>query len=121
MQQYPAPASTLTRITSENATASSVIGLTHDTTAIEVAAVGQGAAIRWVTAGDTQASVVTIAGTTANFDHVITTGTVRRFVVPVVTQGTSQASVQGINRAEGLYPRVAYRSFGIGSVMLSEF
>lgn|SRR3990167_2441399 len=120
MQEFPSPKRPLARITSENATVSSVISLTHDTTSIEIAAIGGTASMRWVTTGDTQASIVTIAGSTSNFDHVITTGTVRRFVVPRESAPNPQ-SVQGVNRLNGLYQRVAYKTAGIASVMLGEF
>ena len=113
MQEFPSPKRPLARITSENATVSSVISLTHDTTSIEIAAIGGTASMRWV-------SIVTIAGSTSNFDHVITTGTVRRFVVPRESAPNPQ-SVQGVNRLNGLYQRVAYKTAGIASVMLGEF
>ena len=120
MQDYPSPKKALSRYTSENATASSVISLTHDTTSIEIAAIGGTASMRWVTTGDTQASIVTVAGSTSNFDHVIATGTMRRFVVPRESTPNPQ-SVQGVNRLNGLYQRVAYKTAGIASVMLGEF
>lgn len=121
LQEFPAPKKALEQYTSENATASSVISLTHDTTSLEVAAVGGSAALRWVPTTDTTASIITIAGATANYDHVIPTGTVRRFAVPQETQGLQQGSVVGLNRGAGLYQRVAYKTFGIGSVMAIEF
>lgn len=120
MQEFPAPYRPNARYSSENATASSVITLTDDTTSIEIAAQGNGAVMRWVTAGDTQASVVSAAGATANFDHFIGSGTVRRFAVPIELS-TRQASIVGINVQLGLFKRVAYRSTGIGSVLLAEF
>ena len=120
MQEYPSPKLALARVTNENATASSVISVTHNTTALEIAAVGGTAAMRWVTTGDTQASVVTIAGATANFDHVIPSGTMRRFVIPIESNPQT-GSVQGINREIGLYQRVAIKSIGIASVLLAEF
>ena len=46
----------------ENGTASSVISLTHDTTAIEIGTGGTAAVMRWVTTSDTQASIIAIAG-----------------------------------------------------------
>lgn len=121
LQGLPAPFRPLARITSENGTVSSVVSFTHDTTAIEIAAVGGAAAMRWVTTGDTQASIVTVAGSTSNFDHIISTGTVRRFVIPIESQGLGNSSVVGVNRQEGLYQRVAYKSMGVASVLLSEY
>ena len=118
MQEYPSPMRPKTRYSSENATASSVISLTHDTTALEIAAVGGPAAMRWVTTGDTQASVVSAAG--GNFDHIISTGEVRRFVVPIESNPQT-GSVQGVNRELGLFQRVAIKSIGVASVLLAEF
>ena len=121
--ESPAPYRALARFTSENATVSSVISLTHDTTAVEVATGGTSAAMRWVTTGDTQASIVTIAGSTSNFDYVIPATTVRRFVVPIEAINNAQGygSAVGANRANGLFQRIAWRTHGIGSVALTEY
>lgn len=108
MQEYPAAFRPNARYNYENAVNSSVISLTDDTTEIEIAAVGNAAVMRWVTAADTQASVVSIAGSTANFDHVIASGTVRRFVVPI-SIATVQASIVGVRVQMGLFPRVAVK------------
>ena len=120
MQEYPAPFRPNARYAPENSSASSVITLTDDTTEIEIAAVSGAAVMRWVTAADTQASVVSIAGGTTNFDHVIGTGTVRRFVVPIAL-ATVQASIVGVNVQMGLYKRFAVKSIGNASVLTSEF
>lgn len=121
-QNCPPPFLALARQSSENATASSVITLTQDTTAIELGATGGAAVMRWVATSDTQASVVGIAGATANFDHLVPTGTVRRFVIPIESNpATGYSSQMGANRLNGLYRRVAYMSVGIASVMLSEY
>ena len=102
----------------ENASASSVLALSHDTTEIEVAAVNQHIAGRW--AANQATSVVTAVGS-ANFDFMVQTNTVKRFVVPQVSAG-SYASIQGVNRAEGLFTAVAYKTFaGNGSVLTAEF
>lgn len=119
MQELPAPFLSQTRYTSENATASSVITVTDNTTSLEVAAIGVAAALRWVTTADTQASIITVAGATANYDHVIPAGTYRRFAIPV--ESMPQASIVGANKLNGLYNRVAIKSMGIGSVLTSEF
>lgn len=122
MQEFPAPVLAKEQYTSENATTSSVITVTQDTVQLEVAAIGQSAALRWVATTDTEASVVTIAGATANYDHVIPSGSFRRFVIPRETIGqTSRSSMVGANRLNGLYRRVAVKSIGVGSVMVSEF
>lgn len=118
MQQHPAPVLSLARSGGENATASSVITLTDNTTAIEVAAQSTAAAIRWVAANDTQASVVSaVSGT--NYDHIIPANMMRRFVVPI--ESMPQSSTVGANVQNGLYKRVALKSIGVGSVLLAEF
>lgn len=119
MHSFPAPIKAKAVLTSENATASSVIGVTHDTTTLEVSAVGGPAVLRWIATSDTAASVIS-ATTGANYDHVIPTGTYRQFVIPIESYGNPQ-SVQGVNRTNGLYRRVAFKSIGIASVLLSEF
>ena len=121
MTNSPAPVLALARYASENATVSSVISVTHDTTAIEVATLATGAAIRWIVAGSDSSSVITIAGSTSNFDHIIPPNVVRRFVIPVETQATNSGSAGGINRGAGLYQRVAHRTLGVASVFLAEY
>lgn len=127
LQEFPAPIVAKARYDGENASASSVISLTHDTTSLEVAAVGGPAAIKWIATSDTTSSVYTsstIAGAAAssiNFDHVVGTGTVRRFVIPKETVNVPINSVVGVNRREGLYQRVAIKSVGIASVLTIEF
>lgn len=119
----PPAASAITRYVNENGTASSFIGVTEDTTAIELYAGGVPAIMRWVASTDTQGSVVGIAGATANFDHVIPSNGVRRFIVPIdnTLPLPSQSSLQGANRANQLYRRFAWKTQGIGSVLGSEF
>ena len=123
MQEFPAPTSVLAIYAGENASASSVISVTHDTTIIEIAAVGGAAVMRWVSsvvAFGAASSVISAAGT-ANFDHVIPTATVRRFAIPIERQNTNPQSVQGANRMNGLYNRVAIKSIGVASVLLTEY
>ena len=120
LQEYPAPIIAKQVFSSENASTSSVISVSHDTTAIEIAAVRGAAAMKWITIGNTDASVVS-ATSGANFDHIIAPGTVRRFVIPQEVIGSNQSSIQGVNRGEGLYQRVAYKSMGIASVLLTEY
>lgn len=119
-QNSPPAASAIARYVSENATASSFIGVTEDTTAVEISAGAAPAVMRWVSTNDTQGSVVAIAGATANFDHVIAANTVRRFVIPVETF-TQITSLVGANRLNGLYRRFAWKTQGVGSVLGSEF
>lgn len=121
IQNAPPPSSVLASYNNENATASSVISVSHNTTLLEIAAVGGPAVMRWVRTGDTQASVVS-AVSGANFTHVISAATVRQFVIPREAGGSYGASVQGVNRAEGLYQRVAIKSAaGASSVLLTEY
>ena len=77
--------------------------------------------MKWIDTGSTNPSVISIAGGTANFDHAIPTGTVRRFVIPIEARATQGASAVGINRGEGLYQRVAIKSIGIASVLTTEY
>lgn len=119
IQGSPFPARAFARYVSENATVSSVLTLTDDTTAVEVATGGTLAVMRWVTTGDTQASIVAVAGSTSNFDHAIPANTVRRFVVPIELS-TRQASTVGWNVQNGLFKRIAVKTQGIASVLVSE-
>lgn len=125
--QYECPplASTVAIYGKDNATASSVITLTADTTAVEVAALGGNAVIRWVKVGDgtTAATSVIGGGASANFDYAIPTGTVRRFVVPIEVQTNVEgySSAVGANIANGLYRRLAFKSTGTSSVYVTEY
>lgn|SRR3990167_3961418 len=110
------------RYASENSSASSVISVTENTTEIEVAAVGNAAVVKWITTSNTNPSVISAAGT-ANFDHVVPIGAFRRFIIPKETSGlaTGASSISGLNTTNGLYRRVAIKSIGIASVLLSEY
>ena len=121
MQEYPSPKLANARYTSENATTSSVISVSHDTTTLEVAAIGGPAVLRWVATSDTQASVISNAGATANYDHVIPSGTMRRFAIPIESMYQAPSSMVGANRLNGLYQRVAIKSVGIASIMTTEY
>lgn len=104
----------------ENASTSSVTAVGADTTAIEVAAVGAGAAIRWSMQSNLTAtsSVITAAGTAA-YDNIIPAGTKQLFVIP--RQAAGVPSIVGANALNGLYNGVATKSLGVGSVLLAEF
>lgn len=120
-----APLKAIARYTSENATVSSVITLTENTTVVEVTAQGVPAVIRWIATSDTEASVIGIAGGTSNYDHVVPVNSARRFVVPIESQanvatGATITSMVGANREFGLFRRVAWKSQGIGSVLMTE-
>lgn len=108
-----------------NATASSILLLGHDTTELHVAAVGQHIMGKWLTQAIVDSSVAgtsVLSGTgTANFDFVVQTDTIKNFVIPIATGGGSYGSIQGVNRAEGLFPAIAYKtSAGNGSVLTVE-
>ena len=128
MQNYATHTSVKARYASENASASSVITLTEDTTALEIAVIAgtssliSGGVMRWVTsvAGSNASTSVISAAATANFDHVITNNQVLKVAVPIETNPQT-GSVQGINRELGLYRRVAIKSIGIASILLVEF
>lgn len=111
----------------ENAAASSILLLTHDTTEIEVTAVATGAAGKWMSraiidSSVAASSVITAAALGANFDFVVPAGDTRRFVVPISTFNQASASVQGVNRAEGLFPGVAFKSLvGNSSILTAQF
>jgi len=79
--------------------ASSVINFAPNTTTIEVAAGDNTIALKWGSS-----SIIAAAGT-ANYDHIIPINTVRRFVIPVNTQGV--ASVVGLGVQAGLYTSAA--------------
>jgi len=115
-------ASAIARYMTENASASSVITVTQDTTAIEIAAVGAPVFMRWVASTDTQASVIGVAGS-PNFDHVVPANSWRRFVLPIDnTLGTpAQNSLMGANFANQLYRRFAWKTTPAASIFGSEF
>ena len=129
MQEFPAPFLAKARYTSENGVASSVISVSHDTTSLEITANGGAAIMRWVPTSETAgvgaaASVIGIAGTTSNYDHVIPANTMRRFAIPIETTFQAPSSMVGANRQNGLYHRVAIKSatlLGLSSVLVSEF
>lgn len=123
--QAPAPYKAIARYARENAAASSVVTLTQDTTAIEIATAGSPGVMRWIATTDTEASVFANASI-QTYDHVIPANTVRRFVVPIesgtnTTFGATITSVQGQNREYGLFRRVAFATTGISSVYVSEY
>jgi len=127
VQHSPAPYVSLATYQRENAVVSSVISLTPNTTILEVGSFGgQGLAIRWVPLTETAAAAgakgsVIASGLTANFDHIIPTATVRRFVVPKETQG--QMAGGQVGSVNGLYQRVAWINAGptASSILATEF
>lgn len=118
MQNMPAPKPALARYINENGSSSSVLTFNDNTTVIEIAANGGPAIMKWIPTTDTSGSVFgSVLG--ANYDHVVSKDTVRRFVIPRESQGV--ASIVGANIQNGLYRRVAVRSMGVSSVMTAEY
>ena len=126
MQNWAVHASVKARYASENASASSVITLTPDTTALEIIAIGAlptAGAMRWVYSSDgttAATSVITAAGT-ANFDHVIPNNTVVKLAVPIESLYQAPSSMVGANVQNGLFRRVAIKAIGVASVLVTEF
>ena len=121
MQEFPAPFVSVSRITSTNAVASSVISLNPNTTTLEVGTFGgQGAVLKWIPRTDLTSASVISSGAGANFDHFVPTTCVRRFVVPREVAGQPVGQAGSVN---GLYVRVAVINAGItaSSVLISEF
>lgn len=108
----------------ENGSASSVWSLNANTTAVLVTTGGTGAAIKW--AGNQAASVFASA-LGMSWDATVPPNSARLFVVPRSVQGIYNVSgigtpsTVGLNQSEGLYPGIATRTLGIGSVFLTEY
>ncbi len=108
----------------EAGTTSSVTALNTGTTVIQVTAVGAPAAIRW--AGNQATSVFASVGGVA-YDATLPTNSTRLFVVPRSVMGIANwsgiqnPSMVGMNPEEGLYPAIATRVLGVGSVLLTEW
>lgn len=122
MQEFPTPFKTIVTRNRDNATVSSVITLSDNTSTIEIIATGGPAFIRWVptteTAAVAPAGSVISDGASANFDNGIASNTVRRFAVPI-ERFVAQASIVGLNKQYGLYQRVAI--IGAASVASTEY
>ena len=123
--QTPAPFKAISQYYSENGVASSVVTLTENTTAIEIAAGQSAVLMRWVYRADAATAATSVLAT--NWDHAIPANQVRRFVVPIeisnngVQVGATITSMVGANIENGLFRRVAYKNTSIGSVMTSEY
>lgn len=108
----------------ETGAASSVTSLNTGTSAVLVTALGGGAAIKW--AGNQNTSVFASVGGMA-WDATLGANESRLFAVPRSVQGTANwsaiqsPSIVGYNVQEGLYPGIATRSLGVGSVLLTEY
>lgn len=124
MQEFATPFKAVAQSNWENIGASSYLSLSPNTTTIEITAVGTAAAIRWIATTDTQASVVTNAAGTPNFDNIIAVNTTRRFAVPIEAMYQAPSSMVGANIQNGLYRRVALKTATLStpsSVLVSEF
>lgn len=108
----------------ETGVASSVWALNANTTAVLVTAVNGGAAIKW--AGNQATSVFASVGG-MSYDATLAPNESRLFSVPRSVMGTANwnatqaPSIVGLNISEGLFPAIAARSLGIGSVLLTEY
>ena len=127
---YAPAKAALARTNKENASASSILLLTHDTTELEVAAATGstlGIAGKWLSQATVDSSVagtsvITGAALGPNWDFIVPNGQIRRVVVPIATNVQTSGSVMGANRKYGLYPAVAFKTFvGTGSVLTAEF
>lgn len=110
----------------DNAVASSILILTHNTTAIEVAADGHMAHILWLSQSTVDSSVAGTSVLTAvagSFDNTVPDGEVRRFIVPVNAVATAEGygSILGDNRENGLFTHVAIKSGGNASVATTQY
>lgn len=118
MQEYPSPVLSVRTLATDNAVTSSVVTLSDKTTMMEITAIGAPAVIKWIATTNTNPSVISAAGT-ANFDHVIPAGTLRRFVVP--RESAAITSIAGANIQEGLYQRVAWKTSAAASILSTEY
>lgn len=122
LQEFVVPHVAVSVIGSENATASSVITLTDATTTVEIGAFGTGAVAKWITVGDTGASVVSAGAGGGNYDVIIPPNYFRRLVVPIeVIPTPSTMSGGGGNSRNGLYKRLAFKTTGIGSILTVQY
>ncbi len=114
-QGYPPATIALATSNKENASASSILLLNDNCSEIEVAVTGNTAG-KWlsqtvINSSVAGTSVITGAALTPNFDFMIGANTVRRFVVPIVTQVTNMSSVSGVQGQYGLAAGVAFKTF----------
>lgn len=108
----------------ESGAISSVWALNANTTAVLVTAVTGAVAIRW--AANQQTSVFGSVGGMA-YDATLAPNESRLFVVPRSVIGlqnwnaNQSPSIVSLNISTGLYPGIATRSLGAGSVLLTEY
>lgn len=115
----PPTVKAIDRVASANDSTSSLIGLTANTTSIEIVAGTIPAIMRWVPATEASGSV---SGT--SFDHAIPSGGMRRFVVPIeVNNAQGYSSMVGLNVENGLFKQIAVQGHGggNGSVLVTQY
>lgn len=120
MQGLPPPVIALATTTAVT-NISSIVTLNNNTTDIEVASLNAAAAIKWIGVNAAQTSVIASSLGTSNFDHVVPSGTLRKFVVPRETQGIAGPALA--NSVHGLYQRLAVIpiSAGVSSILVTEY
>jgi hypothetical protein len=122
----PAVAAIATKVKDTATTTSSILVLSKNTTAIEVAATGGNAYIKWLTQSVVDSSVagtsIVATGAAVNFDHVIPAASYRRFVVPIATNNPQgYGSMVGANTENGLYPNMAYVGVATSIIAITEY
>lgn len=122
----PAVAAIATNVKDTSLTTSSILVLNQNTTAIEVAATGGNAYIKWLAQSVVDSSVagtsVIGSGAAANFDHVIPAASYRRFVVPISTSfAQGYSSMVGANRENGLYSNMAYVGVAASIIAVTQY
>ena len=117
----PAIKAVATTIKDVTATVSSILILNQNTTAVEVAADGGPAYIKWLSQATVDSSVATTSvittGASSSFDNAIPENTVRHFVVPISIQVVGATSMQGANRDNGLFTHMAMNGGAGASVI----
>ena len=107
---------------------SSILNLSANTTAIEVATSGGPAFIQWLSQSTVDSSVagtsVISTGAAANYDHMIPPNTVTRFVVPISTGPIGvapNASAVGVAVELGLFRNVAFKGTAASIVSITQY
>ncbi len=120
MQEFPSPVIALAT-TNAVANISSIVSFNDNATSIEIMATPLAAAIKWIGVGAAQTSVISSYAASANYDHIIPAGVVRRFVIPRETQGI--AGPAPANSIHGLYQRMAVVPIvgAVSSILVTQY
>lgn len=121
LQEFPAPVKA-TKTTVAVTAISSVFTFDNSSTSIEITAPNSPVAWRWLPVGSPLGSVVSSYATAANFDHIIPSGQLRRFVIPRETQGIAGPALA--NSVHGLYQfgaAIPLNGTAAASILVSEF